>query len=277
MARSVADAAALLTVLAGYDPADPATAPLRTQKPIDYSAVLDPHGLKGARIGVLRQYAGFHEEVDGVFEKALDTLRAQGAVVVDNVEIPNQGKLDADETTVLLYEFKDGINRYLAARVGTGPRTLADLIDFDLREAAREMPYFRQELFTDAQAKAGLTDPEYIATRDRVKRLAGPEGIDAALAKDKLDALVAPTLGAAWTTDLVNGDHFLGGGVSTPAAVAGYPHITVPMGAVHGLPVGLSVIGPAWSESRLIRYAYAYEQASAARRPPEFHTTVAGE
>ncbi len=277
MARSVADAAALLTVLAGYDPADPATAPLRTQKPIDYSAALDPHGLKGARIGVLRQYAGFHEEVDGVFEKALDTLRAQGAVVVDKVEIPNQDKLDADETTVLLYEFKDGINRYLAARVGTGPRTLADLIDFDLREAAREMPYFRQELFTDAQAKAGLTDPEYIATRDRVKRLAGPEGIDAALAKDKLDALVAPTLGAAWTTDLVNGDHFLGGGVSTPAAVAGYPHITVPMGAVHGLPVGLSVIGPAWSESRLIRYAYAYEQASAARRPPEFHTTVAGE
>jgi amidase len=270
MARSVADAAALLTVLAGYDPDDPATAPLKDRKPEDYSSYLNAGALKGARIGVARKLGGFHEEVDARFEEALAVLKAQGAVLVDPVEIPNQGKYDDDELAAMLYEFKDGINRYLATRKGEGPRSLADLIAFDESHADKEMPYFRQELFVDAQAKGPITDPEYQALRDKIRRLAGAEGIDAALAKDHLDALVGPTVAPAWTTDVINGDHVVGGAASTPPAVAGYPHITVPMGQVHGLPVGLSFIGTAWSEPKLIGYAYAYEQASHARRPPGF-------
>jgi amidase len=270
MARSVADAAVLLTVLAGYDPDDPATAPLKDRKPEDYTASLNPKALKGARIGVVRKLGGFHEEVDALFEQALAALKAQGAVLVDPVELPNLGKYDDDEQTALVYEFKDGINRYLPTRKGDGPQTLADLIAFDEKQAAKEMPFFQQEVFLDAQAKGDLSQPEYLAARDKAKRLAGAEGIDAALAKDHLDVLIGPTMGPAWTTDPVNGDHFLGGNSSTPPAVAGDPHITVPMGQVHGLPVGVSFIGPAWSEAKLIGYAYAYEQATHARRPPDF-------
>src|SRR5437762_3903647 len=267
------DAAALLTVLAGYDPDDPATAPLRERPPPDYSRFLDGAGLKGARIGVMRHFAGFHEEVDALFERALAALHSCGAVLVDPADIANADKLDADEQIVLAYEFKDGINRYLATRVGGGPRTLQDLIAFDDREAGREMPFFRQELFLDAQASTGLTDSKYLEAHLRSHRLAAREGIDAALAKDHLDALVAPTVGPAWTTDLLNGDHVVGGGVTTPPAVAGYPHITVPMGAVHGLPVGLSFVGAAWNEGRLVSYAYAYEQTTHARQPPQFRPT----
>jgi amidase len=273
MARTVADAAALLTVLAGFDPDDPATAPLRERPPPDYSRFLDAAGLKGARIGVMRHFAGFHEEVDALLERALAALRACGAVLIEPADIANADKLDADEQIVLAYEFKDGINRYLATRVGGGPRTLQDLIAFDDREAGREMPYFRQELFVEAQATAGLADSKYLEAHLRSQRLAAREGIDAALAKDHLDALIAPTVGPAWTTDLVNGDHVLGGGVTTPPAVAGYPHVTVPMGVVHGLPVGLSFVGAAWSEGRLVSYAYAYEQATHARQPPHFRPT----
>ena len=274
MARTVADAAALLTVLAGYDPDDPATAPLKERPPVDYTQFLDANSLKGARIGVMRHFAGFHEKVDAAFEQALDTLRAHGAVLVDHADIPTAEKLEADEQIVLQYEFKDGINRYLATRQGTGPRTLAELITYDNEHAAAEMPYFGQEIFIQSNARGPLTDPAYLEARDRAKRLAGPEGIDAALAKDHLDALIAPTLGPAWTTDLVNGDHFLGGNVSTAPAVAGYPHVTVPMGAVSGLPVGLSFVGTAWSEARLISYAYAFEQATQARRSPEFRASI---
>jgi amidase len=222
----------------------------------------------------MRHYAGFHEGVDALFERALAVLRERGAVIVDPADIATADKLDADEQIVLAYEFKDGINRYLATRQGSGPRTLQDLIAFNDREAMREMPYFRQELFLDAQATGGLTEAKYLEAHERAQRLAGREGIDAALAKDHLDALVAPTVGPAWTTDLVNGDHFLGGGVTTPPAIAGYPHVTVPMGAVHGLPVGVSFVGPAWSEARLIGYAYAYEQATKARRAPQFAATA---
>jgi amidase len=274
MARTVADAAVLLTVLAGYDPEDPATAPLRDHPPPDYSQFLDAASLKGARIGVMRHYAGFYDDVDTLFERALGVLRARGAVLVDPADIATADKLDADEQIVLAYEFKDGINRYLATRQGDGPRTLAELIAFDDREAAREMPFFRQELFLEAQARGPLSERPYVEAHERASRLAGREGIDAALAKDHLDALVAPTTGPAWTTDLLNGDHVLGGGVTTPPAVAGYPHVSVPMGAVHGLPVGLSFVGAAWSEGRLIGYAYAYEQASHAREAPRFPTTV---
>ncbi len=273
MARTVADAAALLTVLAGYDPADPATEPLKSQPPQDYRKFLVPDALKGVRIGVMRQNAGFHDEVDAVFNRAIETLRAQGAVIVDPANIPTHGKFDADEQTVLLYEFKDGINRYLANR-GARPHTLADLIVFNNNEHDREMPIFAQELFVNAQAKGPLTDKDYLEAHERAQRLAGAEGIDAALASHHVDVLIAPTMGGAWTTDWVNGDHFLGGGVSSAPAVAGYPHITVPMGAIRGLPVGLSFVGTAWSEPKLIGYAYAFEQVTHARQPPRFPTSV---
>jgi amidase len=274
MAHTVADAAALLTVLAGYDPDDPATLPLRDRARVDYTRFLDANSLKGVRIGVLRQFAGFHEKVDAAFEQALATLVAHGAVLVDPAEIPTAKKLDADEQVVLQYEFKDGINRYLATRQGASPRTLTELIAYNTAHASVEMPYFGQETFLLSNARGPLTDAAYLEARDRAKRLAGPEGIDAALAKDHLDVLIAPTLGPAWTTDLVNGDHFLGGDVSTPPAVAGYPHVTVPMGAVNGLPIGLSFVGTAWSEGKLISYAYAFEQATHARRAPEFRPAV---
>jgi amidase len=268
MARSVADAATLLTVIAGYDPDDAATAPLKNAPPPDYRKFLDAGALKGKRIGVVRKLAGFDDEVDVLFDQALKVLKAQGAIVVDPVELPNADKLAADELTVLLYEFKDGLNRNLAARTAGSPRSLAEVIAWNKAHAAREMPWFPQDLLVDAQAKGPLTDKAYIEARDRVRRLAGKEGIDAALAHDHLDALVAPTAGPAFITDLINGDHILGGNITQPPAVAGYPHVTVPMGEVHGLPVGLSIVGTAFSEPRLIGLAYAYEQASHARRPP---------
>jgi amidase len=284
MARNVADAAAVLSVIAGYDPDDPATATLRRRPAVDYTGFLNADSLQGARIGVLRQFAGFHEEVDAEFERALIALRALGAILVDPANIANADKLDsakstvlsldADENTVLSYEFKDGLNRYLPTRIGPGPKSLAEVIAFNDQHATAEMPFFRQELFLQAQARADLSDPKYIEAHQRAKRLAGAEGIDATLAKDHLDALVAPTLGPAWTTDIVNGDHFLGGGVSTPTAVAGYPHITVPMGMVHGLPVGLSFVASAWSEGKLIGYAYAFEQATHARIRPTFSASL---
>jgi amidase len=268
MARSVADAAALLTVLAGYDPDDPATAPLKDAPPPDYRSFLDAGALKGKRIGVIRKLAGFNHEIDAVFDRAVKVLRAQGAIVVDPVELPHAETFSDEELTALLYEFKDGINRYLAARVGTSPHTLAELIEWNKVHAGREMFWFSQELFVDAQAKGPLTEAAYIRARDAARRLAGPEGIDAALAHDHLDALVAPTRGPAFVVDLINGDHGVGGAISAPPAAAGYPHITVPMGQVHGLPVGISFVGTAFSEPKLIGIAYAYEQASHARRPP---------
>jgi amidase len=269
MARSVADAATLLTVMAGYDADDPATAPMQSRAPVDYRQFLNRDALKGIRVGVMRQNAGFSEEVDALLEKAIQVFRAQGATVVDPANIPTHGKFDSDEQTVLLYEFKDGLNRYLSTRTGA-PTTLADLIAFNTRERDREMPIFAQELFVQSQAKGPLTDKEYVEAHERGRRLAGPEGIDAALQKDHLDALIAPTLGPAWTTDWVNGDHFTGGGSSSAPAVAGYPHITVPMGQVRALPVGLSLVGTAWSEAKLISYAYAFEQQTHHRHPPKF-------
>jgi amidase len=268
MARSVADAAALLTVLAGYDPDDAATAPLKTAPPPDYRRFLDPGALKGKRIGIVRKLAGFDDEVDAVFDRAVAVLKAQGATVIDKVELPNADKLSADELTAMLYEFKDGLNRNLAARVGNSPRSLSELIAWNKAHAAQEMFWFPQDILESAQAKGPLTEPAYIQARQKVRRLAGVEGIDAALAHDHLDALIAPSGGPTFVTDLVNGDHILGGGIISPPAIAGYPHITVPMGQVHGLPVGLSFVAGAFSEPQLIGMAYAYEQASHARKPP---------
>ena len=267
MTRTVTDAALLLQVMAGEDAGDAATAALREHPVPDYLAGLKPDALKGVRIGVVRTLAGFHEGVDGVFETALATLRRAGAVIVDPVPLPHQNEYNDDELNVLLYEFKDGINRYLATRKGA-PEDLAALIAWNTAHASTEMPYFMQELFERAQAKGPLTDDAYIQARQRSLRLAGNEGLQAALKSHRLDALVAPTMGVAWSTDLVNGDHFTGVGASSAPAVAGYPHVTLPMGTVHGLPVGLSLIGEPWSEARLLAYAYGFEQAVAVTLMP---------
>ena len=268
IARTVEDAATLLNVLAGYDPADPATAHLKGQGPQDFRQALRADGLQGARVGVLREYAGFQEGTDAVFEQAIQTLRSRGAVIVDPVSLSTKGKFNDDEQTVSLYEFKDGINRYLATRRGAGPKTLADLIAFNQAHADTEMPFFGQDQFIQAEKKGPLSESDYQQAHERARRLAGAEGIDAALMKDHLDVLIAPSGAPAWMIDLIDGDHFIGGDITSPPAVAGYPHITVPMGQVRGLPVGLSFVGSAWSEAKLIGYAYAFEQATHARRPP---------
>jgi amidase len=268
MARSVADAAILLGVLAGYDPDDPATLPLKERPPPDYRAALRADSLQGVRVGVLRGYAGFSDEVDVGFARAIDTLRSLGAVIIDPVTIATQGKFDDDESTVLRYEFKDGINRYLRTRRGPGPTDLSELIAFNSTHQAQEMRWFGQDQFLAAQRLGPLTDQDYIDAHERASRLAGSEGIDATLARDRLDVLIAPTLGPAWLTDWIDGDHPVGGDISSPPAVAGYPHITVPMSLVHGLPVGLSLVGPAWSDAALLGYAYAFEQATHSRVPP---------
>jgi amidase len=272
MTRTVADAAAVLTVIAGYDPDDPATAAVRDHAPPDYFALLKPDALQGARIGVLRKNAGFHEAVDVVFEHALVVLKERGATLID-AELPDDEAQQKDRQTLLQCEFKDGLNRYLATRAGPGPRTLAEVIAFNETHATEEMPYFRQERMVESEACAGLSDPKYLDVRDRLKKQA-QDAIDQALAKDKLDALVAPTMGPAWSIDLVNGGHGTGSGISTPPALAGYPHLTLPMGAVEGLPVGLSWIGTAWSEGRLLSFAYAFEQATHARQRPRFLPTL---
>ena len=275
MARSVADAALLLKVMAGADERDPATAPMKLRKIPDYAHALDAQGLKGARIGVARKLAGFLPEVDASFEEAIAALKKAGAEIVDPADIATQGKFDDDELLALKYEFKDGLNRYLAGLAPALPvHSLQDLIAYNQREAGAEMKWFAQELFEQSQALGPLSGKAYRKARERAVRLAGRQGIDATLKKHHLDALVAPTLGPAWTTDWLNGDHVVGGGSTSAAAVAGYPHLTVPMGLVRELPVGLSFIGAAWSEEKLLRYAYAYEQATRARRPPRYLTTL---
>jgi amidase len=267
MARTVADAAALLTALAGQDPRDPVTREGNASR-TDYTKFLDPAGLKGARVGVARKFFGFNDQVDKLMSDAIDVLKRGGAILVDPADMPTHGKLDAPEFEVLLFEFKADINKYLASlAAGDHPRTLKDLIDFNDKNRDREMPFFGQEIFTKAQAKGPLTDPAYLKALRTCKTLSRAQGIDAVMTKNNLDAIIAPTGGPAWTTDLLNGDHFTGGS-STPAAVAGYPNVQVPAGYVYGLPVGLSFYGRAFTEGKLIRLAYAYEQATRHRRPP---------
>lgn len=272
MARTVADAATLLSVLTGVDSKDDATAASAGQSRTDYSSFLDATGLKGARLGVCRShYMGYSPATDALMEAAMDVLKRAGAVIVDPADIATAGQTDDSEFAVLLYEFKADLNRYLADWApGNGPKTLADLIEFNERAKDKELIYFGQEIFVQAQAKGPLTDQDYLKALDKDHLLMRTQGIDAVMSDQKLDALIAPTGGPASLIDLVNGDGGGGGSFSSPAAVAGYPHVTVPMGYVRGLPVGLSFVGRPWSEGVLIKLAYAYEQATKARRPPKF-------
>jgi amidase len=274
MTRTVRDAAILLGVLAGADAEDAATAESRVKASPDYTAFLDPKGLAGARIGVARNYFGFHDAVDAVMATALEAMKKSGATLVDPADIPNAGKLAEPELVVLLTELKADLNAYLARLGPSAPvRTLKDVIAFNERHAKEEMPYFGQDNLLKAEAKGPLTSAEYLDALAACRRLSRAEGIDAVMEKQKLDALVAPTLGPACLTDLVNGDRWLGES-STAAAVAGYPAITVPAGFVFGLPVGISFFGRAWSEPVLLRLAYAFERATTHRRPPRFLPTA---
>jgi amidase len=276
MARSVADAAILLSAIAGADSRDPVSAPGDKHR-ADYTKSLDANGLKGARIGVVRKLAGFNDDVDALLARNIAALKAAGASVIDPVVIPNLGKFDDAELTVLEYEFKHDLNSYLASlpKSANAPRSLEEMIAFNERERTRELSWFGQDLFAKSQALGSLSDKKYRDALSKGKFQAGKNGIDAALQKYKLDALIAPTVGPAWVTDWVNGDH-VSGGSSTPAAVAGYPDISVPAGFVHDLPVGLSFFGTAWSDAKLIRFAYAFEQATRARRPPRFAAHIEG-
>ena len=273
MARTVRDAAVLLGVLAGADPRDPATS-ASAGHVVDYAKGLDASALRGARIGVVRNLAGFLPSVDAVYDQAVAALRAAGAVIVDPVELTTLGKFDEAELEVLLYEFKDGIETYLASRGPTFPfKTLADLIAYNQREKSKEMPHFGQELFERAAKKGPLTDAAYRDARALSLKLARDDGLDAAMAKHQVDILISPSNAPAWTIDHVSGDHVVGGNTSF-AAVAGYPSVTVPMGQVTGLPVGLSFTGRAWSEAALLSVAFAFEQATKARRGPKFVATL---
>jgi amidase len=266
MTRTVHDAALLLSVLAGADPRDAATAAAQGHAAADYTKFLVPDGLKGARIGVARQFLGFNREVDRLFEEALGALKKAGALLVDPTEIAHTSEYS--ETEVLLYELKADLAAYLAT-LGPGARvkSLQDVIDFNEANKDKEMSCFGQETFLDAQKKGPLTDKVYLDALAKNTRLSRAEGLDRSLDKDKLDAIVAPTGGPAWLTDCIVGDHF-GGGSSSPAAVAGYPNITVPSGYVAGLPIGISFMGRAWSEPVLLRIAFGYEQATRWRKPP---------
>ncbi|HET9276086.1 MAG TPA: amidase [Gemmatimonadales bacterium] len=273
MCRSVADAAQVLAAIQGYEPRDPATARLRTRPAQDYAGELRPDGLRGARLGVARKGFGLPASVEPVLAEAIAALKSLGATVLDPADLPGVELLGDPEFEVLLYEFKQGMADYLAARGGTGPKSLTDLMAYNTANREREMPWFGQEIFERAAAKGPLTSVEYRRARGTCRRLARTQGIDAILGRHRLNALVAMTTGPAWPTDYVNGDRYTGG-CSSPAAVAGYPHVTVPAGSIHGLPVGLSFFGAAWSEPALIRYAFAFEQGTRARKPPTFRPTL---
>jgi amidase len=270
MARTVADAAALLSAMAGSDDRDPATR-LAERKELDYTRFLDRKGLQGKRIGVVRaQLSSSSDLVSALLESQLAVLEAQGATLVNVPEVPNAAKYGESELTVLLYELKADMATYLFDYGPNAPiKTLADIIAFNEKNAAKELKFFAQEHFISAQSKGGLDSQEYRDALANNHRYSRAEGIDQVMAEHQLDALVAPTCGPAWLTDFTNGDAS-GGSFTSPAAVAGYPHITVPCGLVHGLPVGLSFVGWAWSEGPLIAMAFAYEQASLQRRPPTY-------
>ena len=275
MTRTVRDAAILLGVLAGVDPRDPATSAGGTRRQNDYTQFLDPNGLRGARIGVARtKFFGYSDVTDKLVNDAIDAMKGNGAIIVDPANIETAGKFDDSEFDVLLYEFKADLNSYLASLGPKAPvKSLQDIIDYNERHKDQEMPFFGQEIMIQAQAKGPLTEKKYLDELASNLKMSRTDGIDATMDKYKLDAILAPTGSPAWPTDLINGDHFTGAS-STPAAVAGYPNINVPAGFSHGLPVGISFFGRAYSESTLIKLAYAYEQATKHRRAPQFIPTL---
>ena len=263
MCRTVTDAAILLGALAEVD--------ART----DYTAFLDPNGLKGMRIGVSRSHFGFHPSVDKLMESAIDVLKTGGAAVIDPANVDSLKNADDTEVMLMLYELKANLNAYLASLGPKAPvKTLQDVIEFNEKHADQELQYFGQELFIQAEEKGPLTDSKYVEALKTIQQLAREQGIDMVMTKNRLDAIIAPTNSPAWVTDHLNGDHFTGGS-STPAAVAGYPNITVPCGSVGGLPVGISFFGRAWSEPTLIKIGFAYEQATRHRQTPRFRNTIA--
>ena len=275
MTQSVRDAALMLSVMAGSDPADPATSQA-DQRKRDYVVALSATALQGMRIGVMRDRIGSNPAIVSLFDAALVAMQKSGAVIV---EIKDSRKgfdgLGDAEFSVLLSEFKASVATYLASRPGdAGPQTLADLIAFNKTNAESEMRWFGQDIFDLAEAKPGLDDPAYRADLAKAKRLAGAEGIDRLLRENKVDLLLGVTNGPAWTTDLVNGDNFTGPGSSQLPAIAGYPHLTVPMGGVQGLPIGLSFIGTTWDDARVLAAGFAYEQASHKRLEPGFLHSV---
>ena len=274
MARTVKDAAILLGALTGVDRSDQATLASEGKSLTDYTRFLDPNGLKGARLGVARKYFGFSDDVDVLMNELLDEMKKQGATLVDPADIETFGKFDDSELMVFYYELKADLNGYLA-RLGPGApvHSLKEIIDFNEKNKEQEMPYFGQDIFLKSEAKGPLTEKEYLDALDKNRKLARTEGIDRLMDNNKLDAIVAPTAGPSCLTDLLNGDHFTGGS-SNAAAVAGYPNINLPAGFIHGMPVGISFFGQAWSEPTLIKLAYAFEQATKLRKPPQFLPTV---
>jgi len=275
MTRTVRDAAIMLGAMTGEDADDSATAGSSAHSAPDYTRYLDPNGLLGARIGVVRaHYAGFNDNVDKLVADAIDVMKRRGAIIVDPADIPTAGKFDDSEFDVLLYEFKADLNKYLSSLGPNAPvKSLKDVIDFNERHRDKEMPWFGQDIMLKAQEKGPLTEKKYLDALAQDQTMSRGQGIDAVMNEHKLDALIAPTGGPAWPIDLLNGDHFAGG-YSTPSAVAGYPNINVPIGFVSGLPIGMSIFGRQWSEPVLLRIAYSYEQASMMRRAPKFIPTL---
>jgi amidase len=273
MARTVRDVAILLSAMAGADPQDVATADSQRQQFPDYTKFLDPDGLKGARLGVVRKYFGFNDAVDQLMDTLIGEMKRAGAEIVDPADIPTIGKFDESELTVFYYELKADLASYLRRRGNSGVKTLKDVIEFNDRNRDREMPYFGQDFFLKSEQKGTLTEKEYTDALALNQRLSRAEGIDFIMDKFKLDALVAPTGGPPWITDLINGDHAAGGS-SSAAAVAGYPNINVTAGFLRGLPVGISFFGRAWSEPTLLKIAYSFEQLTKARQKPRFLPTI---
>lgn len=274
MARTVRDAAILLGALAGSDPEDGATREAGRRRAADYTVFLDPKGLRGARIGVARNFFGFHDGVEALMADALGALRSEGATLVDPASLAGFSAISEPESTVLHYELKAGLAAYFDRLGPSSPvRSLADVIAFNERHRKEEMPWFGQDVFLKAEAKGPLTSPEYLKALAACRRISRTEGIDAVMEKHHLDALLAPSISPACVTDLVNGDRWLGES-SLAAAAAGYPSLTVPAGFVHGLPVGLTFFGRAWSEPALLKLAHAFEQSTNLRRPPRFLPTA---
>ncbi len=273
MARTVKDAAILLGALAEFDSNDAETHLEKGKIYKDYTQFLDFEGLKGMRIGIASEMIGFNTKVDAIFNQAVKAMKGKGAKIIEEVKFENLRKWGGPSYEVLLYEFKADLNKYLSEHPKSPSKTMADVIEFNKNNADKEMPWFDQEIFEIAQKKGDLTTEEYLIALKDSKRFAGKEGIKAVMKEHNLDAIIAQTNGPAWTIDWVNGDHFSGGS-SSPAAISGYPNVTVPMGYVHGLPVGISFFGKAWSEPKLLKIAYAFEQASKHRKAPGFLETV---